>query len=150
MQGIGEELREKRESINIDIEEVATDLGVDAETVRKIEAGDRSSFVDIFDVKEFIRKYAKYLGLDSDRIINDFNEFLFDFTSRIPVQAIEIAKKEKAKQKEEVKSPYTIPRSRLKPYFTLGGLLLVVILGILFTYLIIYYTNSDALAGFVN
>lgn len=150
MQNIGETLKDKRESINIEIEEVATDLAVDSSKIIAVEAGDRHAFEDIFDLKEFIRTYAKYLGLDSDKMIDEFNEYLFDFTSKIPLKAIEIAKKEKKRKKEEIKSPYTIPRSKWRPYFIGGAIITIIILGLLITYLIIYYTNTDALAGFTN
>lgn len=150
LQNIGETLKSKREEINIEVEEVAADLVIDREKIIAVEAGDRHAFEDVFDLKEFIRTYAKYLGLDSDKMIDEFNEYLFDFTSKIPLKAIEIAKKEKQTKREEIKSPYTIPRSKWRPYIIAGVITTVVILGLLITYLIIYYTNTDALAGFIN
>ena len=57
-------------------------------------------------LKYFIRDYAKYLGLDGEKMIDEFNEFLFDFTSKIPVGDIEKAKTT-SNNKKEVNSPYT-------------------------------------------
>lgn len=55
-----------------------------------------------------MQTYAKYLGLDSDKVADEFNEFLFAHTSKISLKDIE---EEQAKQEatKEVKmhSPYT-------------------------------------------
>ena len=56
--------------------------------------------------------YAKYLGLDAKKIIDDFNDYLFEYTSKIPIDDIEKAiveqKKEENKEaKERIVSPYT-------------------------------------------
>ncbi len=147
MQSIGDALKAKREEIKIGVAEVATDLGATEKQVEMIEAGDRHAFDDVFDLKEFIRTYAKYLGLDSKKMIDEFNEYLFDFTSKIPLKAIEIAKQEKELKPEEVKSPYTLPVIKWKPYLLMGGIFLVIILGLLITYLVVYYKNSDALTS---
>ena len=63
-------------------------------------------------MKEYIYNYAKYLGLEPEKIIDEFNEYLFEYTSKIPLEDIEKAMKEQQKEEtEEVKivSPYTTP-----------------------------------------
>ncbi len=57
-------------------------------------------------LKYFIRDYAKYLGLDGEKMVDEFNEFLFDYTSKIPISEIEKAKDDN-KNKKDVVSPYT-------------------------------------------
>ena len=59
-------------------------------------------------MKEYIKGYAKYLGLDPDMVMDEFNNFLFEHTSKISLDDIKEAQK-KAEEKEEkkVKSPYT-------------------------------------------
>ena len=72
MKEIGLKLKEKREENGVSIEEAATDLNMRASQLEGIEAGDRSSFKDVFSLKYFIRDYAKYLGLDGEEILDEF------------------------------------------------------------------------------
>lgn len=97
MKNIGLKLKEKREENGLSIEEVAEDLKMRPSQITSIEEGKKDDFKDIFYLKYFIRDYAKYLGLDSEKIIDEFNEYLFDETSKIPIDIIEQAKKEKKK-----------------------------------------------------
>ena len=91
-----------------------------------------NAFKDVFYLKYFIRDYAKYLGLDSEKILDEFNEYLFDMTSKIPVDLINQAKKEK-KCSEEIISPYTkeknIKIKLPKLFIALGILVSTVIVG---------------------
>ena len=107
MKNIGLKLKEKREENGLSIEEVAEDLKMRPSQITSIEEGKKDDFKDIFYLKYFIRDYAKYLGLDSEKIIDEFNEYLFDETSKIPIDIIEQAKKEKKEDTEELSSPYT-------------------------------------------
>ena len=93
MKDIGAKLKEARESVDISIEEAANDLKVSESQVENIEAGNLEAFQDIFYLKYFIRDYAKYLGLKYDELVDEFNEYLFDYTSKISVDEIEEAKK---------------------------------------------------------
>ena len=106
MKNIGTKLKDKREENGLSIEEVAEDLKMRPSQISSIEEGKTEDFKDVFYLKYFIRDYAKYLGLDSEKILDEFNEYLFDMTSKIPVDLIEKAKQEK-KSDEEVISPYT-------------------------------------------
>ena len=81
-------------------------------SLENIEDGNIGCFKDIFILKEYIYNYAKYLGLEPEKIIDEFNEYLFEYTSKIPLEDIEKAMKELQKEEtEEVKivSPYTTP-----------------------------------------
>ena len=53
--------------------------------------------------------YAKYLGLDADKIVDDFNEYVFESTSKIPIKDIEkqIEQNSKNSTDENIISPYT-------------------------------------------
>ncbi len=106
MKDIGLKLKEKREANGVSIEEAAEDLKMRPSQIESLENGRREDFKDVMSLKYFIRDYAKYLGLDGEKMIDEFNEFLFDFTSKIPVSDIEKAKVKK-KDKKEVTSPYT-------------------------------------------
>ena len=100
MKNIGLKLREKREQNGLSIEEVAEDLKMRPNQIISIEEGKTEDFKDVFYLKYFIRDYAKYLGLDSEKILDDFNEYLFDITSKIPVDLIKNAKKEQVEEKK--------------------------------------------------
>lgn len=106
MKNIGIKLKDKREENGLSIEEVAEDLKMRPSQISSIEEGKVEDFKDVFYLKYFIRDYAKYLGLDSSKIVDEFNEYLFDMTSKIPIDLIEKAKIEKKKSKE-LSSPYT-------------------------------------------
>lgn len=131
MKNIGIKLKDKREENGLSIEEVAEDLKMRPNQIISIEEGRREDFKDVFYLKCFIRDYAKYLGLDGEKMLDEFNEYLFDMTSKIPVDLIEQAKKEK--KKEDISSPYTREDNRgkwlPKLLIGIGILVLVGILG---------------------
>ena len=113
MKDIGLKLKEKREENGVSIEEAAEDLKMRPSQIISLEEGKKDDFKDVVFLKYFIRDYAKYLGLDGEKLVDEFNEFLFDFTSKIPVEEIEKAKN-KSVQVKEVVSPYTVVKSNNK------------------------------------
>lgn len=114
MKEIGEKLKETRENIGISIEEAAEDLKTRPTQIENIEAGNMDAFKDVFYLKYFIRDYAKYLGLNYEDMVDEFNEYLFDFTSKISVDDIKNARKKTLKEEKDrepkIMSPYTIER----------------------------------------
>lgn len=106
MKEIGLKLKEKREENGVSIDEVADDLKVRPSQIISLEEGKKDDFKDVLFLKYFIRDYGKYLGLDGEELVDEFNEFLFDFTSKIPVDEIEAAKNDNTKKKDII-SPYT-------------------------------------------
>ena len=103
MKEIGEVLKESREQNGVSIEEAAEDLNYKVSQLEAIESGNYKTFKDIFLLKCMITDYAKYLGLNSEQIIDEFNEYVFESTSKIPIDDIE--KASKAKEKEKSKLP---------------------------------------------
>ena len=115
MKEIGERLKETRESIGISIEEAAEDLKMRPSQLEDVESGNMKAFKDIYSLKYFIRDYSKYLGLDYDEMVDEFNEYLFDYTSKLSLQDIKNAKKEESKKKEpKVMSPYNKKKKEKK------------------------------------
>ena len=106
MKDIGLKLKEKREENGVSVEEAAADLKMRPSQIISLEEGKKEDFKDVMTLKYFIRDYAKYLGLDGEKLVDEFNEFLFDFTSKIPVDKIEQAKQKMSNNKKMV-SPYT-------------------------------------------
>ena len=135
MKDIGLKLKEKREENGLSIEEVADDLKMRPSQITSLEEGKRDEFSDVVTLKYFIRDYAKYLGLDEEKILDEFNEFLFDFTSKIPVDDIEKAK-EKEGNKKKVISPYTRVKKDNKGIKILFGIIILFVL-VVIGYLII-------------
>ncbi len=144
MKEIGEALKEARESIGISIEEAANDLKLRPSQIENIEAGNKDAFQDIFYLKYFIRDYSKYLGLNYEDMIDEFNEFLFDYTSKISIDDIKSAKKKiEATKEKKISSPYTIERKRR---FNIPPILIYIIVGIFLIvgcYLVISNFNND-------
>lgn len=144
MKNIGLKLKEKREENGLSIEEVAEDLKMRPSQITSIEEGKKDDFKDIFYLKYFIRDYAKYLGLDSEKIIDEFNEYLFDETSKIPIDIIEQAKKEKKEDTEELLSPYTKKeKNKIKIPKIIIGLFILIILIIVGYIIASNYKGND-------
>ena len=118
---VGETLRNSREVSGVTLEEVSADLDIPVILLEQIEDGNMGAFKDVFELKEYIRKYSKYIGLDPDEIIDIFNGDMFERTSKIPMDKIEEAVKEsliEEEQEERIASPYTkaIPKIKTTPY----------------------------------
>lgn len=131
MKNIGLKLKEKRIENGLSIDEVAEDLKLRPSQIESIEEGRKDDFKDIFYLKYFIRDYAKYLGLDSEKLLDEFNEYLFDETSKIPIDMIKEAQKEKSEMVSNEKvSPYTKSSKRKIsiPKIVIGLAVLVVII----------------------
>lgn len=139
MKEIGERFREMRESIGIDIEEAALDLKVTKEELRNIEIGNIKAFENVVTLKEFICTYSKYLGLDVDDMLDEYNEYLFDQTSKISLADIKAAQKrlaKKEKKEQRYRSPYTSVKNHTKKHrFFILIVLLVLFIGIGFLFL---------------
>ena len=135
MKEIGEKLKEARENIGISIEEASEDLKVLPSQIESIEIGEMDKFKDVHAVKNFIHDYAKYLGLRYEDIVDEFNEYLFDYTSKLSLDDIKKAKKKDSKKEEaRISSPYTLEPK--EPYhispliFIILGIALVLVIGL--------------------
>ena len=108
---IGNQLRKAREATGITLDEVSSDLDIKVNVLDNIENGNIGCFKDIYLLKDYIQEYSKYLGLDPEKMVNQFNEYLFESTSKISVKEIEekMQEIEKNEETQEIKisSPYT-------------------------------------------
>lgn len=151
MKEIGEKLKETRESIGITIDEVAQDLKIRPSHIEKIEQGNREAFKDVFYLKMFIKNYAKYLGLDEDEIIEEFNDYLFDFTSKINLDDIKKAEKDKIKKDKKIKtvkisSPYTVMKNQQRTvprFLIIGGVIVLAVIIIYVVILLVTKSNKE-------
>lgn len=142
MKNIGLKLKDKREENGLSIEEVAEDLKMRPSQISSIEEGKTEDFKDVFYLKYFIRDYAKYLGLDSERILDEFNEYLFDMTSKIPIELIKEAKNDKNENNDTI-SPYTKESSKIKVPKIIIGLAAIVILIVVGYFIVSNYKGND-------
>ena len=85
------------------------------------------------------------MGLDSDKMLDEFNEYLFDETSKIPVDMIKEAKKEKSEVVSNEKvSPYTkSSKKKLGVPKIVIGLITLVVLIIVGYILVSNYKGND-------
>lgn len=139
MNEIGSVLKTTRESSGVSIEEASRDIDIKVEIISNIEEGKIGCFKDIYILKDYIKNYAKYLGLDSDKLIDEFNEYMFEYTSKIPIKKIEQLMKQKEKEQkdiEKISSPYTMDIKKHKKniyIFTYLGIILLIILIVLWS-----------------
>lgn len=132
MNEIGCLLKSARETSGVSLEEASADLKIRPAILNNIEEGNMGCFKDIFELKDYIREYSKYLGMNPDKMVDEFNEYMFEATSKIPVKEIENQIKEKNKMEAtgeiRIMSPYTDNKSRYKTKNYLLLYLLVIVL----------------------
>lgn len=153
----GEALKTTRETSGVSIEEASKDLNIPVIVLEQIEDGSIGAFDNIYELKQYIVDYAKYLGVNTETVINKFNEYMFDYTSKIPMDEIEKQVREKNKEKEDedrIFSPYTrmYPKERTMPYIITGIVVLIlVVLAIIWSVKQITINNSSTdVIGFLN
>lgn len=135
MKELGEKLSELRKKNGVTLEEASHDLSINTIELECLENGNFKAFKDVYELKEIIKSYAKYLGLDEDSILDEFNDFLFEKTSKISIEDIKNSIKSSDEKKEErVSSPYTkIKTSR----YDFAPIVLTIVL-LVFISLIVY------------
>ena len=145
MKEIGAYLKETRMGHGVTIEEASEDLNMPKGQLENIESGNTRAFKDVYQLKEYVREYAKYLGLDANKMLDEFNDFLFEKTSKISLEDIKNAANASNKEEEKAKvvSPYTVIPTRKKNYFPylLGAI--IVLLVILIFYLLLQGSRRE-------
>lgn len=144
MKEIGERLREAREAMGISVEEAAEDLKIRPAQLENIEDGNKEAFKDVFYLKFFIRDYAKYLGLDYEALTEEFNEYLFDYTSRLSLDDIKKASEKNKKKVKKIASPYTLERKQQRsiPAGLIYALIVLVVAIIIYCIVLIATDNK--------
>lgn len=142
MKEIGEFLKSARISNGVSLEEAAEDLNLSVIQLENIEDGNIRAFKDVFALRELVKEYGKYLGVKTDDVIDEFNDFMFEHTSKISLddilEARKIAKEKELDEKPRIASPYTNIRSpkfqidklRIKPLLISIGIILVIFLSV--------------------
>ena len=132
MNEIGEYLKTERRKNGVSINEASEDLDINPMILEAIEDGNSKAFKDMYELKDMIASYAKYLGLDVSKMLDEFNDFIFEKTSKISLDDIKNAKTKEVENR--ISSPYTkIKHSK----YDLAPIVLVIAV-LLFISLIVY------------
>ena len=141
MKELGEYLKQTRISNGVSIEEAAEDNNLSKSQLENIESGNVRAFKDVYKLKDYIRIYSKYLGLDPTKVADEFNDFLFEHTSKISLDDILEAKKRlEEKEEKKIKSPYTKEykiKRNYKPLFYGIGIVILIALAVYFIFSIL-------------
>ena len=130
MKELGAYLKEVRKSHGVSLEEASEDLKFSILELENMESGNTKAFKDIYDLRHMLQEYAKYLGLNKEEVTEEFNDFLFEHTSKISLEDILEARKLKEEEAKKISSPYTIIHKKkinIAPY----------VLGTLITFLVL-------------
>lgn len=139
MKELGEYLQAIREESGVSLEEASHDLDADMFYLEALEEGNTRGFKDLIETKDLLLRYAKYLGADEKDVSDEFDDFLFERTSKIDLD--DILKAEEAAKGERVYSPYTRPVKLIKPLIVdtqvvIRIMLIMLILLVLLIYLL--------------
>ena len=135
MKELGDYLKRTRISNGVSLDEASSDLELSVTQLENIEAGNTKAFKDIYELREHIKNYAKYLGISVDVVNDSFNEYLFEKTSKISLEDIKEAEKKIEEKEEElnekkIHSPYTKPHKEkinLWPILVWLGVIIIVV-----------------------
>ncbi|MDD6263650.1 MAG: helix-turn-helix transcriptional regulator [bacterium] len=142
MKELGDYLKRTRISNGVSIAEAAEDLDLSTVQLENIESGNVKAFKDVYALKEDVRQYAKYLGLNPEKVIDEFNGFLFEHTSKISLEDIKMAQKKMEEEVKRATSPYTKEyKKKVGPWPFIIAIVLIVFIFIIL-YLIISTINK--------
>ena len=107
MKELGHMLKTERIQNGVSLTEASEDLSLSTTMLENIESGNVRAFKDVYELREYVKKYAKYLGVNVDKVSDQFNDFLFEKTSKISLDDIKEAQKKVDNEKKKISSPYT-------------------------------------------
>ena len=142
MKELGEYLKHTRISNGVSIAEAAEDLDFSPSHIENIESGNVKAFKDVYELKESVKQYAKYLGLKPDDVINEFNDFLFEHTSKISLDDIKAAQKKNTSNEKKVKSPYTKEYKEKIKVWPICLIVLILVILIFIIYIVVKNNNK--------
>lgn len=134
---IGFKLKEAREAIGVSVEEVAEDLKLKVSQIENLESGNMEAFQDVFYLKYFIKDYAKYLGLKHEDLVDEFNEYLFDYTSKISIDDVKKKQGSIDDNKDVIHSPYTKKLKEPFKFISVVPYIVIVLIAIVIAFIIL-------------
>lgn len=145
MKEIGTYLKQARVKNGVSLEEVSEDLNISIVQLENIEEGNARAFKDVFSLRAYVKDYAKYLGLNVNKLSDEFNDFMFERTSKISLAQIKDKKVESpSNKKDQIASPYTkIPVRKDFPIKPILGVLVGVLVFLLIVLIVIHLSSKD-------
>ncbi len=145
MKEIGAYLKQARVKNGVSLEEVSEDLNISIVQLENIEEGNARAFKDVFSLRDYVKDYAKYLGLNVNKLSDEFNDFMFERTSKISLAQIKNKKGENVNtKKDQIASPYTkIPIRKDFPIKPVLGILVGIVIFMLLILVIIRLSSKD-------
>ena len=143
MKELGENLSELRKKNGVSLEEASSDLNVAPRELEAIENGNFKVFKDVYELKKTVTNYAKYLGINEEMIIDEFNDFLFEKTSRISKEEIDSVMSKVKEKEEKVSSPYTKIRKTRYDFAPIVLTIVFLVFISLIVYLILASVKKD-------
>ncbi len=143
MKELGAYLKEVRKSHGVSLEEASEDLKFSILELENMESGNIKAFKDVYHLRHMLQEYAKYLGLNKEDVTEEFNDFLFEHTSKISLEDIVEARRLKEEDDKKVVSPYTTVHKRKINFapFILGTMIAIFVL--LLVVIIIKEVNKE-------
>ena len=142
MKELGEYLRRARIENGVSITEACEDLELSTSHLENIESGNIRAFKDVYELRESVKNYAKYLGLDTEKILDEFNGFLFEHTSKISLDDITSYQKSK-EQEKKVKSPYTKEYKEKFNFWPILNYLLIIVIFFVILYFFFIHIKKE-------
>ena len=135
MKDIGDYLKQARIKNGVSLDEASEDLNMSIDQLENIEEGNVRAFKDVFSLRGLVCDYAKYLGIEINQVLEEFNDFMFEHTSKISLNDIMEARAVEPVEKKVI-SPYTKkPKESLMPHFKP----VIIFLGILLFVLVVIF-----------
>ena len=69
MKELGEILKRARIKNGVSLTEACEDLELSTSHLENIESGNVRAFKDVYELRDYVKSYAKYLGLDADIVV---------------------------------------------------------------------------------
>jgi cytoskeleton protein RodZ len=146
MQTIGERLEEARKRKGISIREAAETTKIRGDYLQKFEANTFEIDLPPLYIRGFLRSYARYLELDPERIVNDYNELISEGKpasrreTREVYGRVDFAETARAKEPVETAtaSRATQDQAMLLKFGVLGGCAVVLVVIIILLFKVIF------------
>lgn len=145
MQTIGERLEEARKRKGISVREAAETTKIRGDYLQKFEANTFEIDLPPLYIRGFLRSYARYLDLDPERIVNDYNEVLADGKpvrreTREVYGRVDFAETARSKEAGEAAPPSRASQDQamMLKFGLLGGGAIVVVVIIILLFKVIF------------
>lgn len=144
MKDIGIYLKQARIKNGVSLEEVSEDLNISIVQLENIEEGNVRAFKDVFSLRDYVKEYAKYLGLNVNKLSDEFNDFMFEKTSKISLGQMKSKKANLENAEDQIASPYTrIPVRKDFPVKTVLGVLVGIVVFLLIILVVIRLSTKE-------